>query len=351
MKSYEPRANSGVERALIEFEMLVDVDFGVIKTISKYYHTDYFSIKLLDVEDENIWLGLIHDNDTLNPVKCVMNPEIDDADDFYNCLMQEEEMIVYSQSCLTGLYDFIISAIGTNGLVEITILCKNEAQKQVIESLFPWINNNQYLNIDIYDPKTAMEPYDVSQYSSLFARYIQSLIDHYIGLDGKSVFLYECLTNLDIQLYKKGTGLYPHPLYASIYTDISYIRIISLYQYDNTYFPNNDYPFSDSDVLFNDNVLDEFMDPGEGIIVSDDEVEEYHEYLAENGIKIDAQESEDTSLDLLEDSEIINDISIDSIPKIDQLIKNSLPVMEAHPDLSYLETELKKDEEEEFDNE
>ena len=345
MELYEPRSNSGIERVMIEFGMLVDIDFGVIKTISKYYHTEYFSIQLLDVEDENIWLGLIHDNDTLNPVECVMNPDIDDSDDFYNCLMQEEELLVYSQACLTGLYDFIISSIGTNGLVEITILCKNDIQKQVIENLFPWINNNQYLNTEIFDPSIAMEPYDVSKYSSIFLRYIQSMIDCYTGLEGKSVFLYECLTNLDIQMYKKGTGLYPHPLYANIFNDISYVRIISLYQYDNSYFINNNYPFSDPEVSFNDNIVDEILDPGEGVMVSDDEVDEYHEYLAENGIPIDAPESNDTSLDLLGDIDIVNDISIDSVPIIEQLIRDSLPIMESHPDLSYLDSLIDKEEE------
>lgn len=349
VKHYTPAENSGVERILVEFEMLVDVDFGVIKTIANYYNTEYFSQCLLDVDDENLWLGLVHDNLTKNPVECVMNPDIDDAEDFYECLMQEEELLVYSQSCVTNLYNLIVTAISTNGLVDVTILCKNDLQKQVVEGIFPWINNNSYIHVVCWNnEENPDDSFDTSEFSSLFIRHADSLLTKYTNFDGESIYLYECLTNLDVQEYKRGVGLYPHPLYNGMLADICYIRVISLYQYDNSYFINRNYPFADS--IISDKV-DEELDPGLGLTESDEEVEEYHEYLAETGIDINAPESEITELDVLEDSEVENDVSIDAPSSIEELIAESIPVMEDHPDLSYLADMIDNEDEEEFDDE
>ena len=342
--TYLPAENSGVEKILVEFEMLIDVDFGVIKTIANYYHTDYFLINLLDVPDENLWLGLIHDNLTTNPVDCVMNPDIDDAEDFYDCLMQEESLLVYSQACLTNLYDMIIASIGTNGLVDVTILCKDEIQKQVIRELFPWSGNNQYMHILVSNNETV----DASGYSSLFVRHAQSLLDKYENFDGKSIYLYECLTNIDVQEYKKGIGIYPHPLYSGMLGDICYIRVISLYQYDNSYFINRNYPFDDTEL---NDMVDEVLDEGLGLTEPDEEAEEYNEYLDEAGIDLNAPESEVTELNVFDDSEIENDISIEAPPNAEELALASLPMTEAEPDLSYLDDELDYEDEEEFNNE
>lgn len=349
-RSYLPADNSGIERILVEFEMLVDVDFGVIKTIANYYHTEYFSTCLLDADDENIWLGLIHDNLTTNPVECVMNPDIDDAEDFYECLMQEEEMLVYSQACMTNLYDMLIASIGTNGLVEVTILCKNDTQKQIVEGIFPWINNNQYMSIEVqdYDPNNPDQKlFSVAPYSSLFVRHADYLLNRYTNLDGKSVYLYECLTNLDVQEYKKGTGLYPHPFYSGMLGDICYIRVISLYQYDNSYFLNRNYPFTDEEIS---DQVDEVLDEGLGLEEADEEAVEYDEFIAEAGIPIDAPESDITELNIYDDSEVYDDVSPDETNlDIEELIKGSIPEMDEEPDLSYLDELLEKEEEDNYD--
>ena len=62
-------------------------------------------------------------------------------------------------------------------------------------------------------------------------------------------------------------------------------------------------------------------------------------------------EAEVTELNGFDDSEIENDMSIEAPPNAEELALASLPMMEAEPDLSYLDDELDYEDEEEFNNE
>jgi hypothetical protein len=341
-KLYKPRDNNGHEKLLIEFPMIVDVDFGVIKTINNYYHTEYFCLPLLEVDNEDVWLGLIHDNTTTNPVNCVINPAVeDDADDFYQCLMMIQELVVYSQARMTRLYDMCKLSLQLNGQVEITVLCKNSLQEEVIQALFPKADSELF-NTVIYDPDETGEDdpgFDVSGYSSLFLRHATSLFN-YDNVIGKSIFLYECLTNIDIHMYQSGKGFIPNQLACNLFVSQNNIRIISLYPYDNSYFINNNYLYGDPDVNYNDNMVDEYLDPGQGSTEDDEEALEYLEYLKENDIPIDAPE---------DDTIVENDITYENEDDmdVDDMIKLSIPVVPETPDYNYLDKLL--DEEEDYD--
>ena len=89
---------------LLEFETVVDIDYGVLQLVEeKYEQDDRFYHQLMYLGDKQI-KGLIHNNDSNNPVRILMDIEdYDEADRIYSDIMENEIDKVLEKSVTTNL--------------------------------------------------------------------------------------------------------------------------------------------------------------------------------------------------------------------------------------------------------
>ena len=91
---------------LLEFETVVDIDYGVLQLVEeKYEQDDRFYHQLMYLGDKQI-KGLIHNNDSNNPVRILMDIEdYDEADRIYSDIMENEIYpLVIIRDRYTGVY-------------------------------------------------------------------------------------------------------------------------------------------------------------------------------------------------------------------------------------------------------
>lgn len=267
---------------LIEFDIIVDIDYGILCTIyNKYHDTTIFVDQLLELNDKE-WLGLLHDNPTTNPVSVLLDSDYENsADDYYNQLINTELEYIYDHSRLTNMALFITNAISTNGLCIIDILCKNNLEYSIMKRL---LKNEDRSCFDIilfnFDNNKL---FNVNKYTSIFIKYAKSLYN-YDNVIGKNVFLAELLCNIDKDIYRSGNGIYPDKLLTALYVEINNISTIRLYDYDNSYFINQNYLYSSDTPQY----IDEYLNPGDDTPSEDDEDVEIVEDTNQDNIEEDS---------------------------------------------------------------
>lgn len=267
---------------LIEAECLLDMDFGVlahIYDISDQY-PDVFIEELLNLPQE-MWLGMIHDNPTNNPVSIFISKEHEDeADNLYEKFMRDNYEDIVHKSNLTNLILFVREALITN-LYEVCIVCSSEIQRVLLVDLYAPLGSD---NLSVIVRPDDM---DVSDYQNLFFRYISSM-QRYDKVVGKNIFLMQCITNINEDLYRSGIGIFPDNTQeeCAMYSSCNNIRTIALYDYNESYFPNNGYPLRDSEEEIEEDEEEEIeevdtseedddFDPGIGIDIGSLSKEDY----------------------------------------------------------------------------
>lgn len=263
---------------LIEFDTIVDTDYGTLCTIyDKYHDTDIFVEQILEMNDKQ-WLGLLHDNPTTNPLYSIIDPDYEEyMDKYYTQLLDTELDYIYDHSRLTNMALFVTNAISTNGLCIIDILCKDKLEYSIMKRLLK-DEDRSCFDIILYESTSDNPFFNVNKYSSIFIKYAESLYN-YDNVIGKNIFIAELLHNIDKDTYRSGNGIYPDKLLTSLYIEANNIHTIRLYDYDNSYFINQNYLYSSDTPEF----IDEYMNPGNDKSSEDDEdIEEIEEDTNQN---------------------------------------------------------------------
>lgn len=308
---------------LLEFETVVDIDYGVLQLVEeKYEQDDRFYHQLMYLGDKQI-KGLIHNNDSNNPVRILMDIEdYDEADRIYSDIMENEIDKVLEKSVTTNLYEVCKNGIATAGMCNVNIICSREEYANYANKLFEDYGD-EYLQILYHDfgiPGDE-EPFNCEEYTCLFLRYITSLFN-YDNLMGKSVFIQECYTNMDMKLYYSGVGLFPDSKVCMIHAECNRIFIFSPYNYTNEYFVNFDYPY-DTEVLpvFEPEEIDEDMDSIiEEFDVEDDAMDLFNDRIG----MMNAMNSMYSAEDDVEDIDDINAFIQELSPADASILANQL---------------------------
>ena len=142
---------------LIEFDMVIDTDYGLIKMIKdKYNNPEYIDKKYLDLVENNVLIYSLVKRDIKNPLSLIINDKYKDSiNKLLNEFYDNEYKNILEYSHKTNIYDLINIYLMTNQ-ISINILCKNVLEEQFISNMdinITPITENDYskINIDKYD--------------------------------------------------------------------------------------------------------------------------------------------------------------------------------------------------------
>ena len=220
-----------VSNVLIEADMLIDSDIGVIRLINDLYYDKSIFFKSVTNMESNKLKGLLKNRTMSNPLQVAVRDEADTElmDSIYNQFMENEYNAIMERSVLTSIFELLINFIATDGLIVPTIVFKNIKQEAVINILLDNYKGKYHIVCD------KDQLFDVSQYSEIFVKDIRNLV-RYKNLHGKTIFLADILMNTDIEKYNSSGALQPPEPFIEIYMTRNKIKYISLYKYDDSYF-------------------------------------------------------------------------------------------------------------------
>ena len=172
--------------SLIPFELLFDLDFGLLQVVNKYFHNnDIFYLSLFNDLDELIKLLALREDP--NPLSVIIDSKIskEECDNLYDQFMEKEFDRIFENSIKLLCYDVVRLSLDSGGVVNMTVLCKNEKQQQLL---------NKYL------PKAKTVIYsdnmDMSLYGTIYVKNIYDLYN-YGQLSGKNIYVANYPFNLE----------------------------------------------------------------------------------------------------------------------------------------------------------
>ena len=119
--------------SLIPFELLFDLDFGLLQVVNKYFHNnDIFYLSLFNDLDELIKLLALREDP--NPLSVIIDSKIskEECDNLYDQFMEKEFDRIFENSIKLLCYDVVRLSLDSGGVVNMTVLCKNEKQQQLL---------------------------------------------------------------------------------------------------------------------------------------------------------------------------------------------------------------------------
>lgn len=135
---------------LVPFELIFDIDFGLIKLIKEEYASDIFDANALNSSDDTI-KRLLVSRKKYNPLSILSNNE--DIDEYYSQFIEREYDSILSKSIITGigLYCASISKLDD---FEVTIKYSDDRELEMFSSKsfdkFNFIHSNE-VNCRDYD--------------------------------------------------------------------------------------------------------------------------------------------------------------------------------------------------------
>lgn len=205
-----------MNRVLISFDSIIDIDLGLINMIKKDYNdANLFNIVHLNLPKKNLLYELVNRNNK-NPLSAIIqNTYKDNIDNIYEQFLQKEYNNILDNSEPTDLFKLIDIYSKTN-LISVNILCKNLYEKQIINKYNLRCGYVYYTDNNI----------DVSSYDSIYIKNYTDcgLLDN---LFGKIIYICNYKFNFD-----KDNNIFKDTLSLSM-DNINKISIIDIYNKDN----------------------------------------------------------------------------------------------------------------------
>ncbi len=225
-------------KILIEFDMIFDLDAGIIRTINDKYCDENIFFKEITDLDDHLLCGTLKKRSMKNPLQIAFRDEsmIEEMDSIYNQLMEQDYESIVDNAIPTNIFNLVGSFILTDGITCPTILCTNYYQRKVCCDLF-----SDYEYDDFKIVLNQKDKIDVKGFTDIFVKDIDSLLK-YENLDGMNVYLADLNINYENEVNSRTSiGAIPKQPYGIIFDGIIKMHYIEMYSYDNSYFFDEDY--------------------------------------------------------------------------------------------------------------
>ena len=166
---------------LVPFDVLIDIDMGLLKLIEFDYHNeDFFLPGILNTSETNQKYFLITRTSS-NIVESLLTVEDKElAEDLYNQFMEKEYDNILKLSCNTSICDLtLLLRTNMNQVIRVTVLCSNEKEKKLIED-----RRINVFRIIISDPDSI----NINNYGTIFVKNVDDL-DKYRRVEGKTIYV------------------------------------------------------------------------------------------------------------------------------------------------------------------
>ena len=211
---------------LIPFDLVVDLDIGLLKLVRfEYSNNDYFYKGILQGMDDCLRYALMTREDP-NPLSiAAVNPDDHETlDEFYKQFMEREYTKIMNLSQDTAISDLTkVSGMtsASDRIVRITIMCRSEEEKKLIN-----LRKMNPFRVIVSSP----EKVDLSQYKALFVKNAYDL-DMYRNVEALNLYIANYGFNLVKDPSHSNTPGLPIDIVAK-YSKDNEINIFTVYNLD-----------------------------------------------------------------------------------------------------------------------
>lgn len=178
-------------KVLVDFEIIMDLDLATV-----YYLITH--CKTPEILNTNIGLAdtlsgirnILLFRKTRNPLEvCIKEEYKDSIDVLYKDLMNTYEKEILNLTRPNDLFNYFYMLSRTDNLVNITINCNTELQKEMIDKIMPTVY-------------TTINERDLEEYDTLYLKYSDDIIE-YNNIEKKKIYIANAMYNLETGLFKK----------------------------------------------------------------------------------------------------------------------------------------------------
>lgn len=199
---------------LVDFDLLIDKDFGLIQLLKKDYSDNGFIDDIIFKMKDKILLGELLQRKNKNPLSIAFKKEyLQSIDSLYNEFIELEFDNILKYSLKTNILDLVKTYIETSSSV-VTVICKNKSEEQFI--------NKYKLKTIICDNLSKL---DISEFDSIFIKEY-SKVTEFTNLSAKNIFIGRYNFNLEDDEYT------PKEEISVLVADVNIISVIDVYNSD-----------------------------------------------------------------------------------------------------------------------
>lgn len=208
-------------RPIIPFNLIIDIDVGLIKMIDKKYHnTDVFYTGMLSAPVKPLIYNLVN-RPISNPLYVIMQDkeDIDTMDLLYDQFIEEEYENIVGNSVTTDLFGALKLFMKNDAIVP-TILCSNDIEADTVSKIdfdgkkVPIVTGTLEENHNIFDP--------------IYVKDFKSILPIVNNIVGKNIYVANYSFN-----YEKDKSTLLKDIMIGLDTDV--VKTIEVYHIDNSF--------------------------------------------------------------------------------------------------------------------
>lgn len=217
---------------LVSFDSIIDIDIGLMRLIKMEYNTDFFYQDIVNAP-EFIWKDLLERRNIPNPLSIIMDDETEEEMDLsqniYDQFINEEYSKILDLSPLGALANVVNSNMYSKDLLRLTVLCKNELEKSILD-----IKGVTYNEAIICDRKEIYTP----KFEIISEKNVWDYLD-YVHLERNTLLVPDYRFNIFIFPEHEDTLLLPKEIIEAL-TPQNEFKIYNAYTIDRSVFINED---------------------------------------------------------------------------------------------------------------
>lgn len=222
------------EIVYVEFNMLVDTDYGLIKFIADNFADESMFYTDVLFMDEHLLKGMLMERTNYNPltVPAIDEDNITLLNTLYDQFIERYYDKILGYSTVTSVLEAVLKYMVISA-ARIQFICEYESEADVLRMLMNKFGIKDRTLYSIYVRKDTEEIINVSKCNIFIAKHPTSLY-RYTGLDTKNIYLADLVCNLDQEKLEKRKLRYPN-IDTILYYSENQINYMQLYPYDESY--------------------------------------------------------------------------------------------------------------------
>lgn len=213
---------------LIPFDMVIDIDCGLLKYIEfNKNDPNYFRTLLLKVDD-NSYKHLLVNRPTHNPISMIYREDVltlDDINELYNQFMKQKYDDILKLSPDTDLFNLLLKANTMDNALLYTVLCKDEKQKHLFEQ-----RKGKAHEIIVLEEN--LDSLDTSKYGHIYVKYFEDALE-FNDLKNKTIYV----ANYNFNMEEIEGNIIPKPEIALEIMEDNLIKTIDVYAINKDQLP------------------------------------------------------------------------------------------------------------------
>lgn len=226
-------------RVWIEFDLLVDIDYGLIAYIAQNFADDRLFYLNNLFADHKIVKGDLYLREVYNPLEPISKESVEMAslDSLYDQFFERYKVKILEEACITDIYNVAKAMILSDSGTLVSIICKDQYEVDIINRILPQRKKNRDWDIILHDSNE--DNLDARDCDSLMVKYSKNLFK-YSHIEGKVIYLADLRCNIDKKVWETTHSKYPN-MDATLYFENNEVKFIQMYAYNSEYSDDDEF--------------------------------------------------------------------------------------------------------------